>query len=192
MYSRDNPKRISRASLEHIRDQLTRPLQTTPPTIGTYPHELDVELYRLFWSNPVTKAEASAVTLGGLQVRQARQVWVYEIDGFEDTYIDDKGVQRTVWVPDRIVREIPHYASNTEDALGLKDDLLHYEFRLVIEEIEKGQPLALWNAKILDPSNKVVGEGETFDIGGSIVLAVVSCLLSDPAASWWVVLADAP
>jgi hypothetical protein len=193
LYSSESPKRISRARLELIRGQLLTPLRTNPPTIGSYPREVDVELFKLFNSAKVTRAEKSAITLGGRQIRRAREVWVYETTGTDSTYFDEQGVFRSEYIefdPPHLT-EVPEYTSNTEDALVFMWGVLDRGWRLFVEEVEKENDVQpLWRAKIIDASDRTVGEGETYDCAASVVLAVLSNLLANDKASWWIEVAD--
>jgi hypothetical protein len=93
------------------------------------------------------------VTLGGREVRPAREVWAYEIRGENYSYRNDDGTfdcgyttfgetreDGTFVAIPRLV-EVPHYTSNIEDAITLKDHILRtlpenpQASRLIIEEI---------------------------------------------------------
>jgi hypothetical protein len=87
-----NPKQIDRARLERIKEQLLEPLRTDPPTIGSYPRELDLELFRLFGVADVQIVHREkVVTLDGREVRPARKVWAFEIHGGDYSYRNDDG-----------------------------------------------------------------------------------------------------
>ena len=63
---------------------------------------------------------------------------------------------------------------------------------MLVEEIEQEDELPLWRAKIIDASNRTVGEGETYDCAASVILAILSDLLANDKASWWIEVADGP
>lgn len=174
--------RISRTALQRLREQLLQPLRTNPPTIGSYPRELDVELFQLFSStDPSVVRREKLVTLGGREVRPKREVWVYETHGTNVTYVDEDGsfhsdpvtygeVQKDgSFLPIPKLTEVPHYTSNTDDACCLKDQILEHGRRLFIEEVED-EFISRWRAKVVNGSNQTAGEGETYDCAASIVL----------------------
>jgi hypothetical protein len=191
-------ERVSRAALDKIRELLLEPLRTNPPMIGTYPREIDIELFRLFNHNdiPVVRRER-LLTLGGRQVGRKREEWVYETHGIDATWFDENGVFHSEYLqsgdvqedgsflPIPMLTEVPHYTSVTDDAITLKDHILGQGRRLLIEEVE-AEPISRWTAKIADASNQIVAEGETYDCAASIVLAVLSDLTTNHGASWWI------
>jgi len=209
MYSSDNPKQIDRARLERIKEQLLEPLRTEPPTIGSYPRELDLELFRLFGVTDVRIVyREKVVSLGGREVRPPREVWAYEIHGESYCHRNDDGTfdcgyttfgetrdDGTFVAIPRLV-EVPHYTSNIEDAIALKDRILRNlpedpeARRLIIEEIIDDPCIPRWRAKVIDNSNQAMGEGETYDCAASIVLASVSDLIANNGASFWIKVVD--
>lgn len=205
MYSSDNPKQIDRARLKRIKEQLLEPLRTEPPTIGSYRRELDLELSRLFDVTDVQIVRREKVVLlGGREVRLPRQVWAYEIHGENYSYRNDDGTFDSGYttfgetgedgtftaIPKLL--EVPHYTSNIQDAITLKDHILRglpedpEARRLVIEEIIDDPYIPRWRVKVIDNSNQVVGEGETYDCASSIVLATLSDLIANDGASFWI------
>jgi hypothetical protein len=197
-YSSSNRKRISRPTLEHLREQLLQPLRTNPPTIGTYPRAIDVELFRLFSGRDVSVIRREkSVTLGGREVRRKHEEWVYETHRSNITYPDEDGLFRSEpvtfgevqedgsFLPIPELAEVPHYTSNTDDALMLALQVLGQRRRLLIEET--GQEWeSLWRAKLIDSSYQIVGEGETYECAASVVLAILSDLIANDGASFWI------
>ena len=201
--STDNsPRRVSRARLARLRDELLEPLKSTPPTIGTYPRELDLELFRLFAPHQHELVQQEKrVTLGGRDLRPPRDEWGYvvhrhwmsEAVGWtpEGCPIVESGwsypgeVQEDgtfVRKPD--VYEVPHYTSIMDDAFDLKIAVIGLGRRLVIEEVED-EFVPRWRAKMV-VSGQGVAQGETYDCAASIVLVVLSDLLENEGASWWI------
>lgn len=208
-YSTENPKRIVRATLEPLKDQLLAPLRNDPPTIGSYPRELDIELFRLFVGRDVSVVRREkSVLLGGREVRPPREVWVYEVDGADycdrnndgtfdsgyTTFGDWQEDGTFVAVPELV--EVPRYTSNIEDAITLKGRILRdlpedpEARRLIIEEIIDDPFIPRWRAKLVDRSNWIVGEGVTYDCAASIVLATLSDLIANDRASFWIKVMD--
>jgi hypothetical protein len=200
-YSTDNRKRISRTTLEGLREKLLQPLRTIPPTIGSYSREIDKELFQLFSDVPVLRRE-KLVTLGGQEVRRRREVWVYETHGTTTTYRGDDGFIRSEpitygevqqdgsFLPIPKLTEVPRYTENTDDALDLKGQILGHRRRALIEEIDD-EHISRWRAKIIDDdSNEIVGEAETYSCGASVVLAILSDLIANDGASWWIEVVD--
>jgi hypothetical protein len=205
MYSSDNPKLIDRARLERIKERLLEPLRTEPPTIGSYPRELDLELSRLFDATDVQIVRREKVILlGGRELRPPREIWAYEIHGENYSYRNDDGTfdhgyttfgemrEDGTFIAIPKLLEVPHYTSNIEDAITLKDHILSSladdpkARRLIIEEILDAHYISRWRAKVIDNSNQAVGEGETFDCAASIVLATLSDLIANDGASFWI------
>jgi hypothetical protein len=208
-YSTDDPKLIGRAALERIRGQLLDPLRTEPPTIGTYPREIDVELLRLLFTTdgPISRRK-KLVTLGGHEVWSPHEEWAYETHGENYSHRNDDGTfdsgyarfgeiqeDGTFAAIPKLV-EVPHYTSNIQDAITLKAHILRGDpedpeaRRLIIEEIIDDPYIPRWRAKVIDNSNHVVGEGETYDCAASIVLATVCDLIANDRASFWIKLTD--
>jgi hypothetical protein len=200
-----NPKQIDRARLERVKEQLLEPLRTDPPTIGSYPRELDLELFRLFGVADVRIVHREkVVTLDGREVRPARKVWAFEIHGGNYSYRNDDGTfdcgyatfgetrEDGTFVAIPKLVEVPHYTSNIEDAITLKDHILRTfpedpeARRLIVEEIINDPYIPRWRAKVIDNSNQAVGEGETYDCAASIVLATLSDLIANDGASFWI------
>lgn len=197
-------KQINRAALERIKEQLLAPMQTDPPTVSTYPRELDVELFCLFVNDevPIVRRE-KLTTLGGRPVWKPIDVWAYEVEGFYYDCEDDDGTCVTkysrhgeiqddgTWLAIPNVVEVPRYTANADDASALKNTILGVagDRRLAIEEIEDDY-FPRWRARIIDGSNQIVAEGETFDCAGSIVLAVMCDLIANDGASYWIKVVD--
>lgn len=204
-YSTENPKQINRAALERLRDQLLSPMQTEPPTILSYPRELDVELFRLFVDDnaPIVRRE-KLVTLSRRKTWKPIDVWAYEVEGSFIDYFDDDGTwvnkyakygevqDDGTWLTVPDVREVPRYTDNTDDAYSLKAAVIGVggERRLIVEEIDDDYFTPLWCAKIVDVSNQIVGEGETCNCAASIVLAILCDLIANDGASYWIKVAE--
>ena len=71
------------------------------------------------------------VTLGGRKVQRERDAWVYETPGAYVTYREDGVIHGEpvtfgefkkdgTFVPKLRIDEVPHYTSDTDDALGVK------------------------------------------------------------------------
>ena len=162
------------------------PVRTVPPTYVEYSPEIDRELFRVS-STFRSFGWKSSISLGGQLVRREREVWAYETTSTEDTYYDDRGVLRAerVEFSEPRLTEIPRYTYNTEDAVSFKNAVLGFGRRLLIEEIEQKEELSLWRAKIIDASDLVVGQGETYDCAASVIVVVLSDLLANEHASYW-------
>ena len=171
----ENRKRISRTALERLRQELLQPLQTAPPTIGSYSREIDVELFKLFGSTKtaVTRQD-KLVTLGEEEIGRKREVWVYEKSPRSLVYSN--------------YREVPRFTANTDDAFMLKSSVLGDNRWLCIEEIDDPY-IPRWRAKLMSEL-KVVGEGETYDCAASVVLAILSDLIANDGASCWIEVTD--
>jgi hypothetical protein len=85
--------------------------------------------------------------------------------------------------------EVPRYTENTDDAVDLKNKIIRYQRRVLIEEVED-EHISRWRAKIIDGSKQIVGEGETYSCGASVVLAILSDLIANDCASWWIEVVD--
>jgi hypothetical protein len=199
-------KRVSRAQLERLREQILEPLRSTPPTIGTYPRELDVALFRLFWPDVQLMKCEKVVTLRGREVRPRREVWAYEVPGTWDVQIKERHaeglvLQREVMyfgdlqadgsfirMPD--LYELPFFTSKTNDAVSLKDSVIGFSRTLLIEEIDT-EFIPRWRAKII-ASHQIVAEGETYDCAAAVALAVLADLIANDDASWWIDVRDDP
>jgi hypothetical protein len=186
--------------LERLREELLQPLRTDPPHIGSYSREIDKELFQLFSDVPVVRRE-KLVTLGRQEVRPRHEVWVYETHGTTTTYRDDDEFIRSEpvtfgevqedgsFLPIPKLTEVPRYTENTDDAVDLKNKIIRYQRRVLIEEVED-EHISRWRAKIIDGSKQIVGEGETYSCGASIVLAILSDLIANDCASWWIEVVD--
>jgi hypothetical protein len=60
---------------------------------------------------------------------------------------------------------------------------------VVVEEEFDDPSIPRWRAKLIAGS-KVVGEGETYDCGASIVVAILSDLIANEGASFWIEVTD--
>jgi hypothetical protein len=191
-YSPDNRRPISRARLERIQDQLLAPVRKRPPEIGTYSRAIDVELFQIFWNNPVVQVGRLEATLAGEVTARERQDWAFQVESIMSDDVDEHGRFHEVEVKFDPPRHyaVPRYASVVEDALELKDKLLGLTKHLRIEEVSQDDELPLWRAEIVDEQGHVESSGETYDTAGSIVLALVSDLLTNKEASWWITITD--
>jgi hypothetical protein len=130
-------------------------------------------------------------------------VWVYETHGTYTTYRDEDGVVRSEpvtfgevqndgsFLPIPKLTEVPRYTENTDDAFDLKGKVLDFQRRVLIEEVDD-EHIPRWRAKIIDASNQIVGEGETYSGGASVVLAILSDLTTNDRASYWIEVTDDP
>jgi hypothetical protein len=137
----------------------------------------------------------------GREVGRKREEWVYETRGTYTTYRDEDGVVRSEPVrfgevqedgsclPIPKLTEVPRYTENTDDALDLKEKVLGYQRRVLIEEIDDDY-LSRSRAKVIDGSNQIVGEGETYSCEASVVLAILSDLIANDRASYWIEVTD--
>src|SRR5438105_1376649 len=92
--SSSDRKKINKTQLEHLREQLVKPLRTTPPTLGTYPREIDIELFQLFSIAEVQPVRREKrVTLDAREVRSEHHVWVYEVPGTWDIEIKERSAE---------------------------------------------------------------------------------------------------
>jgi hypothetical protein len=177
MYCSENPKLISRTSLERLRQKLLEPLRTNPPTIGSYSRDMDVELFRLFSvGNVALVRREKMVTLGGCEVRPKREVWVYETHGttvtmkdegiIHDEYVEFGEVQKGVtFLPIPKLAEVPRYTENTDDALFLKERVLCFKRRVLLEEVED-EHISRWRAKIIGDNSSQTWAKEKLTAAG--------------------------
>jgi hypothetical protein len=204
--SNPDRKRVSRAQLKALKEQILEPLRSTPPTIGTYSRELDVALFRLFWPDVQLIKCEKVVTLKGREFRPRREVWVYEVPGTWDIEIKERHAEGVVLQREYVhfgdhqadgafiatpdLHELPYFTSKTDDAICLKNLVIGLGRTLVIAEID-ADPIPRWQAKII-ASHQIVAEGETYDCAAAVALALLSDLIANDEASWWIDVRDDP
>jgi hypothetical protein len=165
---------------------------------------LDIELFRIFSEFSSLEVQPllgeELVTFEGRGIRSKRDVWLYDVRGVGVTDIEQMSNGRVVlsreygsfgdvqedgtFVARPLLYEFPHFTSRTDDALGLKRSVIGSGRQLVVEEID-AEPIPRWRTKII-VSDKSVAEGETYYCASAVVVAILSDLIENEEASWWI------